>query len=381
MLKNLLLFIFVVLSVVHLQAQIDPVDSPFYNDGDYTIVADSNLTDVSKPLLFYYPETAGSYPIFIFQLGANGFGSSAINRHTYDLYLKHLASYGFVVIVIDDSQAGFPNGASMTATHDWVKTKIDDPTHWLSTYGAQSPIILGGHSNGGVNACALLVERPTEIDGIVFMDSYPSTGVVGFGAHDVSGYTGKEMSMAAGENDPDPNKEGYESFTSASCKTYVRIEGLDHGGFGDYVNPDQPVGSIGRTNATASVRHFLVSWMLSEFGNSYDGSLNLSDVTLHPNTVEEFENDCMSSLSASLENEVKEEVVIYPNPVNTILSIDTQESFNKINIYNTLGRLVISKEVNESVESINVEALNAGTYILELSNNTKQIIRKRFVKQ
>ncbi len=105
-------------------AQITPTNSPYNLEDSFIVETDSNMTDLSVPLLFYYPETTGSYPVLMVQIGANGFGSNVINRHTYDLFMQHLASYGFLVIVIDDSQAGFPSGTTFIKTHDWFTTNV-----------------------------------------------------------------------------------------------------------------------------------------------------------------------------------------------------------------------------------------------------------------
>lgn len=375
-----LIVVFFLLVYNGISAQITPTNSPYAADGSYIVTADSNLTDISIPMLFYYPETAGSYPVFMFQLGANGFGASAINRHTYDIFMKHLASYGFVVIVLDDSQAGLPNGNSFMEAHDWYTSKVVDQTHWLSTVADPSKFVVGGHSNGGVNASALLVDRPTEIDGIIFMDAYPSTGVFGFGAHDVSGYTGKEMTMAANENDPDSNEDGYNKFTSVNCKTYVNIAGMDHGGFGDYDLASQPVGSIGRDDATATVRHFLVSWMLSEFKNDSQASDQLTTNTLHPNTVEDFFNDCGLTADISETNTV--ETLIYPNPAQTSFTLETSEldAVDQLVITNIAGQVVLTIDVNTKHSKIDVTGLQSGTYLCTLMQNGKVIAIKRVVK-
>lgn len=346
-------------------AQIDPLDSPYYPDGSYIVEADSNMTDLSVPILYYHPETEGTYPVFMFQLGANGFGSSVINRHTYDLFMKHLASYGFTVIVIDDSQAGFPSGTSFKNVHDWYKDNITDPNHWLATYADPDKLVIGGHSNGGVNASALLVDRPTEIDGIVFMDSYPSPGLLGLGAHDVSGYTGKELTMTANENNPEESKDGYEAFTSTECKTYVSITGLDHGGFGDYDLDSQPVGSIGREDATATIRHFLVSWMLTEFKDDAIASTELGTTSLQPNTVTEFLNNCEAAFATNIENQELENVLIFPNPFKNQIAFSGIDENMNIEVFNAVGKLVFQKNNISANTVIDLGDLSKGIYFIK----------------
>ena len=360
------LITFLIIATGIIKAQINPTDSPYYFDGSYVVESDSNMTAISVPLLFYRPQATGTYPVLMFQLGANGFGSNVINRHTYDLFMYHLASYGFVVIIIDDSQAGFPNGTSFKAAHDWFTANIANSGHWLSSYADGSKLVIGGHSNGGVNASALLVDRPTEIDGIVFMDSYPSTGILGIGAHDVSGYTGKEMTLSAGENDPTANKNGYDSFTSTDCKTYVNISGLDHGGFGDYILASQPVGSIGRINATASIRHYLVSWMLSEFKADSQASNELMSLALRPNTVGEFLNDC-GTLSNSLE-ESDYSINLYPNPTKDFINVNMPIVGATLEIYNSIGQHIFTAKNNGGNMVIDLSSFPDGLYLLGVNN-------------
>lgn len=379
---TLILIILFLVSTISINSQIDALDSPYYQYGMNSVVVDSNMTDVSVPLLFFHPETPGNYPVFMFQLGANGFGSSVINRHTYDLFMEHLASYGFTIIVIDDSQAGLPNGASFLEAHDWFTAHVIDQNHWLSNFADPNFFVVGGHSNGGVNASALLVDRPAEIDGIVFMDSYPSTGVFGIGAHDVSGYTGKELTLTADENNPDASKDGYMSFTNTTCKTFVNITGLDHGGFGDYVLASQPVGSIGREQATATIRHFLVSWMLSEFSGNAVASDNLANTALHPITVSEFLNDCSTLSTAALENDAMLNEQVYPNPFNGEIRIENISQDVNIAIYNTVGSLVYQDENFAKNTTINLNGLIAGMYYLYITDsNGNVLITKKMVKK
>jgi pimeloyl-ACP methyl ester carboxylesterase len=365
-----------ILSLLSVKAQINPINSPYSVDGNYTILSDSNMTDLNSPLLFFYPQTIGTYPVFMFQLGANGFGNSVINRHTYDLFMQNLASYGFVVIVIDDSQAGFPNGASFIETHDWFNDMVIDPSHWLNSYADPTKVVIGGHSNGGVNASALLVDRPSEIDGIVFMDSYPSGGVFGIGAHDVSGYTGKVLTMSANENDPTANKDGWDEFINSSCKTYVDITGLDHGGFGDYVLASQPVGSIGRVDATATIRHFLVGWMLSEFKGDAQASNQLMTSSLHPNTIQDFVNDC-GSISTGIDTENgKVSISVFPNPATNSITITTDLNRLEVSIINSFGQIILRKTEIGSKLKVDLNHFAKGIYFVNVNGHIKKVFVK-----
>ena len=71
---------------------------------------------------------------------------------------------------------------------------------------------------------------------------------------------------------------------------------------------------------------------------------------------------------------------LHPNPVTNILNIENEENFTKINIYNTLGQIVYSADINPGKSSsVNIAQLPEGYYVAELSGNgikaTKKILK------
>lgn len=360
--------------VTELFSQVTATNSPYYNFGVYNVVSDSDMT-TTHTIFTYRPDnlSGAPYPVFIFQLGANGFFSTAINNHTYDIFLKHLASWGYVVIVVNDAQAGIPSGNSFTSVHNWYKSKLIDNSHWMNSYADSSKVIVGGHSNGGVNATALLINRPNEIQGIVYFASYPSSP---FPNHDVSNYTGKVLSLAGAEDatsTPTACRNGYDKYTSSICRIWGLISGLNHGGFGDYVNTNQPVGSIGRTDATATIRHYLVSFMESNFKNDSYANNQLHNSSNQPNTTMEFVSNCM--VTSLHEFKLKNDINIYPNPFrNKILIKGFLENSNKIEIaiYDIYGRMVFRKNISNQIEEeINTEELSKGIYTIIINQDQK----------
>jgi hypothetical protein len=275
--------------------------------------------------------------------------------------MKHLATYGYVVLVIDETSAGLPNGTTFIAVHDWLNTNIVNTSHWLYTYADSSKVVIGGHSNGGVNASGCLVDSPNQIKGIVYFASYPSNNFMV--PQDVSGYTGKVLDLsgaADATSTPATCRTGFEAFTSANCAYWVSITGMDHGGFGDYVNTSQPVGAIGRTNATATVRHYLVSFMESQFKNNTSAMANFQTSILQPNTTAVFENSCVAT--DINESESTDEVKVFPNPATNYATITTtgEISESDIMIFDITGRIVTNR--------INIETQNFNEYKLDLSN-------------
>ena len=67
---------------------------------------------------------------------------------------------------------------------------------------------------------------------------------------------------------------------------------------------------------------------------------------------------------------------IFPNPVSSTLSISSNETFETVSVYNMMGAEVMTTTGN----SVNVENLSSGVYILKLSNNS-QSVTKRFIKK
>ena len=70
-------------------------------------------------------------------------------------------------------------------------------------------------------------------------------------------------------------------------------------------------------------------------------------------------------------------IKLFPNPVNNTLNISTEKNILKIEIYDALGRVIISKE-NPST-TIDVEKLEHGIYTIAIIFENTRIL-KRFTK-
>jgi hypothetical protein len=71
---------------------------------------------------------------------------------------------------------------------------------------------------------------------------------------------------------------------------------------------------------------------------------------------------------------------IYPNPTLNNLTFTSSDKIKKVIIYDSLGKIAMSKSINKNIETINIENLKAGNYILEAKLETDKIINKNFVK-
>ncbi len=113
-------------------------------------------------------------------------------------------------------------------------------------------------------------------------------------------------------------------------------------------------------------------------GNSIDSLLNPQVATnqVYCNaTAASFITLPLENFQLSV-NEIKSNnpLTLTPNPVQAVLQLNNQLEGNyEINIYSMNGSLVLSKPINQSA-TINIEHLNAGTYLVESKNKASNLI-------
>ncbi len=67
---------------------------------------------------------------------------------------------------------------------------------------------------------------------------------------------------------------------------------------------------------------------------------------------------------------------IYPNPTNSLLNIIATENIKRIALYNSLGQIVLEKQINANETEINMKKLSNGIYILKTYGENKIGIRQ-----
>jgi uncharacterized repeat protein (TIGR01451 family) len=80
------------------------------------------------------------------------------------------------------------------------------------------------------------------------------------------------------------------------------------------------------------------------------------------------------------ENVVKNSLKVYPNPSQDKLFIENLSQFNKVEITNTLGRVILHQEVKAGTAYLSIKALPAGVYFLNATND-KGTYSQKFIKQ
>ncbi len=76
----------------------------------------------------------------------------------------------------------------------------------------------------------------------------------------------------------------------------------------------------------------------------------------------------------------KNKIAVYPNPASESLFIESEVAVKKMKLYNMIGQLVLEKGENQNNNSISIEHLNSGTYLLQIETELG-ISNKKIVKE
>ena len=72
--------------------------------------------------------------------------------------------------------------------------------------------------------------------------------------------------------------------------------------------------------------------------------------------------------------ELERSLKVYPNPANDRLTVEGE--MTSVQVYNTLGQCLITKQVDASSVQIDLSSLDNGIYFLRVSNNGETAVRK-----
>jgi hypothetical protein len=84
--------------------------------------------------------------------------------------------------------------------------------------------------------------------------------------------------------------------------------------------------------------------------------------------------------TASVENNALLGFSMYPNPATNKLNISAKETIQNADVFNVLGKKVMSLEINKSSESIDISNLASGIYLIKYNVNDK-VGTAKFIKQ
>ncbi len=97
-----------------------------------------------------------------------------------------------------------------------------------------------------------------------------------------------------------------------------------------------------------------------------DANLTISEVK-----VEKIEIGVGPVEITALEDRLQEEVSFYPNPVKSILYFNEKAAFEELQVYHSTGMKIGSYRLDPFSNSVNLESLRRGVYILRFSNGVK----------
>ncbi len=91
----------------------------------------------------------------------------------------------------------------------------------------------------------------------------------------------------------------------------------------------------------------------------------------------------LQSVHIQLENEIyKVNVSISPNPVKTAMQVSLSSGIiNEIYIYNSLGKLLNSIDVNLQSINIDMSDYSKGVYLIKLVTNTNEVFTEKIIKE
>jgi predicted alpha/beta-hydrolase family hydrolase len=222
--------------VIRAQANIRPATE----DAMQALKSTDDVTVSLGQWQMFTPTNQESQVGFIFYPGG------AIDESAYAPAMAKIAEQGYLVVNVDMplALARFGSGQAENV---------------IATYPEIQSWVIGGHSLGGEMAAKFTLENPSLLDGLILWAAYPSRG---------AGLTALNLSVITifGTLDGGVRRMEYALSQLPASTTIVRIEGGNHGQFGDYVaEPGDRQATIPREEQQAQIMTATLAF-LSQFG-------------------------------------------------------------------------------------------------------------------
>lgn len=100
----------------------------------------------------------------------------------------------------------------------------------------------------------------------------------------------------------------------------------------------------------------------------------------------ENENGCTSIsneyqfISTSVEDQMENSISIYPNPFKNNITIEYDNEF-RLTLFDVSGKIMVESESTSKNTTLNLDELEKGVYILNIENNSHEVLRKIIIKQ
>jgi beta-glucanase (GH16 family) len=112
-------------------------------------------------------------------------------------------------------------------------------------------------------------------------------------------------------------------------------------------------------------QYLLLNIAMGGNGGAIDS--NFSESSMVIDYVRVYQNT-----TASTEDVFANKFSVYPNPSSDVLNIRTNEPIDKVELYNTIGQLIVAKKTT----NINISSINIGVYILKIYSGNRIVTKK-----
>ena len=112
-------------------------------------------------------------------------------------------------------------------------------------------------------------------------------------------------------------------------------------------------------------QYLLLNIAMGGNGGAIDSNFSQSSMVI--DYVRVYQNT-----TASTEDVFANKFSVYPNPSSDVLNIRTDEPIDKVELYNTIGQLIVAKKTT----NINISSINIGVYILKIYSGNRIVTKK-----
>jgi beta-glucanase (GH16 family) len=114
-------------------------------------------------------------------------------------------------------------------------------------------------------------------------------------------------------------------------------------------------------------QYLLLNVAMGGVSGAIDPNFTQSDMVI--DYVRVYQNNPLS-----IDDVFANTIGVYPNPAKDIINIISEYNFDSVELYNTIGQLVLNK--NQNARQLNVENLNSGVYVLKLNSKGKTATKR-----
>lgn len=401
--KKIFLLITTCLSVIS-QAQTFAVGHMSINFKDasrtstgYSISGGIAMTGTGRTIgtEVYYPATtagnnvtvaSGQFPVVVF---GHGF---AMTWDSYDNIYNRLASLGYIVLLPRTESGIFPTpnhadfaaDLKLLATQGLLLNTTSTPTA-LATFNGKvlQKSAIGGHSMGG--GCSFIAAQNNTTVTCLFNLAAATSNTAGISSIAGASLVTVPALVISGEKDNVADSTVQNSHynpTTSAIKFHSIIKDVTHCDFGNGQSTTCTIGqaacSTPSCNATLFSRYMsyvepFLAYELKSDCNAGNTFMNLIQNPSADRVGRKITGSVACATTGITEEGSVQHISVFPNPSENKLYVSYQTSLNSpitFEIFDITGRLVLSENSNQSLtKEINIEHINSGTYILQISQN------------